>query len=1121
MGAKLFVMPDLSIEDMIQTIKNSGYAVAILGFLAVCILVYIYKIRYEVEGCVVYREDKKKDYVNILLVLGAAFLIKSVLAVKYAGHGTDMNCFYAWSDMIFDNGISKFYYLDAFTDYPPGYMAILWVVAGIRRLFGIGLTSDAGRWLIKLVPMLADLGTAYLVYLFSKKKFSEGTSLILAGLYALNPLVILDSSIWGQTDSVFTLAVILTCYLCMEEKRIPAYFVYIVGVLIKPQAIMFAPILIYTIIEQVFLKNFNWQKFKKDLIGGLAAIVVMFGLAAPFGLGKVISQYVDTMGSYEYCSINAYNFWAMFGKNWASQNDRFLGIKYSTYGSLAIVAAIALSAWLFFKKMKEDKSKYFVSMAVICSTMFLFSVRMHERYLFPAIVLVLFAFLAKPTREMFFTYVGFSVVCFMNVAHVLYYFVEKDSTGPQGGIIGITALLTMGMYGYLYFAAGRNTQILSKMPAGKKNEKNYIWKRKPVREKAENPKPWGDIRGTVKLAPFSKKDGIALGVIVAVYAAVALINLGNMSAPVTHWDQTEENGGVITLDFGKEQNIDMIHTFLGNYEDRKFMAEVSNDGKNYAQIGEVKATSVFCWNNLSKTEEDADADTYNLADKYRYLRLTSQDQESVLMELVITDAHGNKLMPVNRNEYPELFDEQDEYEATVTFHSGTYFDEIYHARTAYEMIHGLYNYENTHPPLGKYIMSLGIRVFGMNPFGWRIMGTLFGIGMLPFMYFFGRRLFRGKTWAASALTFLFAFDFMHFTQTRIATIDVYGTFFIIAMFFFMYWYSQMNFYDTPLWKTFIPLGLSAVMMGLGCASKWTAVYAAAGLAVFFFAIMGKRLYEYVKAGKEPEGRTAGIEHSYICEVFYRKLWSTLGFCVLFFVLVAGTIYLCSYIPFSDGCTDNVARFEYQLTDTANPVGGVYRGIAEFLENHQNGFTELVGKMVKNANTMYNYHSQLKATHPYSSTWYQWPDMYRPMFYYCQTLTNGLKEGISAFGNPLVWWAGIPAFIFMLYRIFCRKDKTALFISFAYLVQYVPWMLVPRCTFAYHYFPSVPFVCMMIVYIMVLLRQRSEKWFKWILLYLACAFVLFVLFYPVLSGAPVPETFVRDCLRWRESWVLIY
>ena len=619
MGAKLFVMPDLSIEDMIQTIKNSGYAVAILGFLAVCILVYIYKIRYEVEGCVVYREDKKKDYVNILLVLGAAFLIKSVLAVKYAGHGTDMNCFYAWSDMIFDNGISKFYYLDAFTDYPPGYMAILWVVAGIRRLFGIGLTSDAGRWLIKLVPMLADLGTAYLVYLFSKKKFSEGTSLILAGLYALNPLVILDSSIWGQTDSVFTLAVILTCYLCMEEKRIPAYFVYIVGVLIKPQAIMFAPILIYTIIEQVFLKNFNWQKFKKDLIGGLAAIVVMFGLAAPFGLGKVISQYVDTMGSYEYCSINAYNFWAMFGKNWASQNDRFLGIKYSTYGSLAIVAAIALSAWLFFKKMKEDKSKYFVSMAVICSTMFLFSVRMHERYLFPAIVLVLFAFLAKPTREMFFTYVGFSVVCFMNVAHVLYYFVEKDSTGPQGGIIGITALLTMGMYGYLYFAAGRNTQILSKMPAGKKNEKNYIWK----------------------------------------------------SAPVTHWDQTEENGGVITLDFGKEQNIDMIHTFLGNYEDRKFMAEVSNDGKNYAQIGEVKATSVFCWNNLSKTEEDADADTYNLADKYRYLRLTSQDQESVLMELVITDAHGNKLMPVNRNEYPELFDEQDEYEATVTFHSGT------------------------------------------------------------------------------------------------------------------------------------------------------------------------------------------------------------------------------------------------------------------------------------------------------------------------------------------------------------------------------------------------------------------------------------------------------------------
>ena len=56
---------------------------------------------------------------------------------------------------------------------------------------------------------------------------------------------------------------------------------------------------------------------------------------------------------------------------------------------------------------------------------------------------------------------------------------------------------------------------------------------------------------------------------------------------------------------------------------------------------------------------------------------------------------------------------------------------------------------------------------------------------------------------------------MHFTQTRIATIDVYITFFVIAMYYFMYSYCTMSFYDTPLYKTFVPLGLCGICMGFG------------------------------------------------------------------------------------------------------------------------------------------------------------------------------------------------------------------------------------------------------------------------------------------------------------------
>ena len=82
-------------------------------------------------------------------------------------------------------------------------------------------------------------------------------------------------------------------------------------------------------------------------------------------------------------------------------------------------------------------------------------------------------------------------------------------------------------------------------------------------------------------------------------------------------------------------------------------------------------------------------------------------------------------MPVTGGD--ALFDEQSEVPDTISQLNSMYFDEIYHARTAYEFLHGLPTYENTHPPLGKIFIALGVAIFGMNPFGWRIMGTLFGI----------------------------------------------------------------------------------------------------------------------------------------------------------------------------------------------------------------------------------------------------------------------------------------------------------------------------------------------------------------------------------------------------------
>ena len=1072
------------IDDNLQIIIDC-LQIGLLG-LVIAFGAYIWRLKFEVEGYRRYAVQQQKgisSYLWIGIVLVVAFILKLALAAQYGGYETDMNCFYSWSDMIYENGFGKFYFLDAFTDYPPGYMAILWVVEAISRLFNIETASVASRVMIKLVPILADLGAGFVLYKLAKRKFSEGSSCVIAGVYVISPVVL--------TDSVFTLCVLLVGYLCMEKKRIPAYFVFVIGAFIKPQTLIFAPILIWTIIEQVFLEDFSWKKFTSDLIGGLCAIGMFFVMALPFGLNKVLTQYVDTLGQYPYGSVNAYNLWGLLGYNWTDQSETIsffgLHIQLQAIGYVAILAAVALSGLAFYiLKKKNDTSRYFVSMAIVICTMFIFSVRMHERYMFPAALLLLAAFVVKPTKQMWFTYAAFSFLQFMNVAHVYkhvsYYGV---TSAPTGGIIGVTALLTIGTYGYLWYAMQAKSDILEFVDSikanGRKNGRTYLSVRSEDEEVPGEEREKFAIRASQISHKMKKADWIVLGSIMLVYSIFAIYDLGSFSAPQTEW-KSEVVGDEIVIDLGELRQVNMIYAFLGFYENRTLAVDFSEDGINYETAGDLRADSVFHWNKIKTADEEMD--TYNLAKDYRYVRLTTRDDRTRIRELVILDPEGNLIEPASANGAEMLFDEQDCYEDPVTFRSGTYFDEIYHARTAQEMIEGVYCYENTHPPLGKWLISLGVRVFGMTPFGWRIVGVLFGIAMLPFMYVFARRLFDEKTWAAGALTALFAFDFMHFTQTRIATIDVYVTFFVIAMFYFMYRYTRLSFYDTPLRKTFIPLGLSAVMMGLGCASKWPAVYAGIGLAIVFFGTMLRRYREYRIAVANPTGYSSGIEHQHIIDVYKKYTLITLGFCVVFFIIIAGLIYLLSYIPFSDGTTDNIWT-----------------------------------QMIHSQQNMFNYHANLEAEHPYSSTWYEWPLMIRPVYYFTQMTTDGLKQGISAFGNPLVWWETIPVCIYMLYRIIRYSDGKSGFLMISFAAQYVPWMLVKRCTFMYHFFPSVPFIAMMIVYVMVILERRDARLRKWNFVYVGCAVLLFFMFYPVLAGEPANGNYIRDGLTWLNSWVL--
>lgn len=546
-----------------------------------------------------------------------------------------------------------------------------------------------------------------------------------------------------------------------------------------------------------------------------------------------------------------------------------------------------------------------------------------------------------------------------------------------------------------------------------------------------------------------KLDKILLFALTLVYGVIALLNLGTLSFPTTVY--RGEVGDSFTLTFYETAAVDEIW-FNGNIA-QGTLCLVADDGSETTYT--MDQGDMFEWHEVS-----VDFTT-------RTLQIYVEDREVAMNEIAFFS--GGKLLGVSvvGEAGREVVDEQNTVPKESTYFNGMIFDEIYHARTAYENIHNMSVYEWTHPPLGKLIIALGILIFGMKPFGWRIMGALFGVGMVPLMYVFAKRIFKRTDFAFIAAA-LWAFDCMHFTQTRIATIDVYGVFFILLMFFFMYEYVRQDYFTAPLKAKLKPLALSGVAFGLGCASKWIGCYAGAGLAVVFFYHLLTALFDAYKGhDKEAAQRRAN---------YWERCLVTLLWCVLWFVLVPGLIYFASYFPY-------------------------YRYEASIRPSY--GLIDMWDTMVKNQRDMYNYHSHLTATHMCQSTWYQWPFTFKSVWFYVSS-TGDTISNISSTGNPAVWWISAVGAVclfleWMLGKVKKNPVHPILFVGVA--ANYLPWVLVPRCVFLYHFFATVPFILLSTVYLFFLLEQENRKihWIKWA--WLALAVVYFILLYPAISGLP--------------------
>ena len=103
--------------------------IVFLILLLVCYALFVQSNKPVVMGV----KEAKMSWLNLGILLLVAFIVRYVLAKIDPGHETDMGCFVYWGDQVYNDGFSKFYNSETFSDYPPGYMYILWIVGFFRN----------------------------------------------------------------------------------------------------------------------------------------------------------------------------------------------------------------------------------------------------------------------------------------------------------------------------------------------------------------------------------------------------------------------------------------------------------------------------------------------------------------------------------------------------------------------------------------------------------------------------------------------------------------------------------------------------------------------------------------------------------------------------------------------------------------------------------------------------------------------------------------------------------------------------------------------------------------------------------------------------------------------------
>ncbi len=402
---------------------------------------------------------------------------------------------------------------------------------------------------------------------------------------------------------------------------------------------------------------------------------------------------------------------------------------------------------------------------------------------------------------------------------------------------------------------------------------------------------------------------------------------------------------------------------------------------------------------------------------------------------------------------------------------GYIFDEVYYAQNAHSLaLHGVELQSSglaefiVHPPVGKWLIAIGIKTFGFNEFGWRVSSAVIGSLSIALIYFVAKKLFQ-STLISSVAAILTIADGLHLVQSRTALLDIFLMFFILLAFFLLL--------HSHHW-------LAGISLGLAAGVKWSALYYI--VAYFIFTLYSD--YRSTQAMEEPSPLIATLKSK------VSKRAVQYGVAPVLIYLVTWSGWFATQGGWGRHWSKNIVKsfWHYQAT-------------------------------------ILHFHTTLVEKHSYSANPWSWLIMGRPTSFFYATPkgcgTSSCSQEVLVLGTPLLWWSGAIAIAITFGYWAARSEWQSGLLLLSLGAGYLPWFSFQKRTmFTFYTIAFEPFLILIICYVIAkaLENEGTRKARERILYcYLGLVVLCFFYFSPLYFGEIMTYT---SWLRhmWLPSWI---